>query len=153
MGGRHSSAMTGPFFLMYVARNAPPIVATVCTKPNGMLNRMVVKGSSTKDCTIKGPKVEMPPEGMLMEKSSANQHHVFRSSRASFAWSHRHSRDITPIWFMRSRSIAMSLLCSSIYLASTVESCMKMYMTKEKATVKTPKKKKMIWTGVNSIYH
>jgi hypothetical protein len=40
-------------------------VAIICTAPKGMLKRIVVKLSKPKDWMIRGPKVEMPPLGML----------------------------------------------------------------------------------------
>lgn len=80
-----------------------------------------------------------------MEKSNENQHHVFKSRRLSFRWSHRHSLDMTPIWFILRRSIAISFSWSFRNLASIGESGMKANMTNEKATVITPKKRNIIW--------
>jgi hypothetical protein len=41
IGGIHKRIKTGLFFLSHVASQAPPIVATIWTTPNGMLKRMV----------------------------------------------------------------------------------------------------------------
>ena len=65
IGGMQRSASAGPFFLVQVAKAAPPIVATICTAPNGMLRRIVWKLLNPNPFTIKGPKVVMPPEGIL----------------------------------------------------------------------------------------
>lgn len=65
IGGRHSSARTGPFIFQAVANQAPPIVAMSWTAPNGTLRRMVFRSLNPKDLTIKGPNVVMPPLGIL----------------------------------------------------------------------------------------
>lgn len=65
MGGTQRPAMTGPFLWIFVAIQEPPTVETSWTAPKGMLKRMVWKESKPKDLTMRGPKVEMPPEGML----------------------------------------------------------------------------------------
>jgi hypothetical protein len=66
IGGIHSSARAGPFFFVQVANAAAPIVAMICTAPNGMLRRMVSKLLNPKEFTIRGPKVVMPPLGILL---------------------------------------------------------------------------------------
>ena len=65
IGGIHSIASAGPFFFVQVANAAPPIVAMICTAPNGMLRRIVSKLSNPKELTIRGPKVVIPPLGIL----------------------------------------------------------------------------------------
>lgn len=65
MGGMQSPAMTGPFLWILVAIHEPPTVATSWTKPKGMLKRMVWKESKPKDLMIRGPNVEIPPDGIL----------------------------------------------------------------------------------------
>jgi hypothetical protein len=83
IGGMHSKMRTGDFFFSLVASQAPPTVATICTAPNGMLKRIVVKESKPNDLMMSGPKVEMPPLGMETAVSMENQSHVFMSSSAS----------------------------------------------------------------------
>jgi hypothetical protein len=51
--------------LVLVASAAPPIVAMICTAPKGMLSRIVLKLSKPKEFTIRGPKVVIPPLGIL----------------------------------------------------------------------------------------
>jgi hypothetical protein len=72
------------------------------TAPKGILNKIVVNESNPKDCTINGPKVEIPPLGILgpgvstlfsscvtgsptheIENIKENQNHVFRSKKLS----------------------------------------------------------------------
>jgi len=65
MGGMQSKARAGPFRLVRVANAAPPIVAMICTAPNGILRRIVLKALKPNELTIKGPKVVMPPLGIL----------------------------------------------------------------------------------------
>ena len=99
IGGMQRSAKAGPFFFVQVANAAPPIVAMICTAPKGMLRRIVWKLSKPKPLTINGPKVVIPPLGILrvvscgarvkrkvtyeMEKINANQNQVLRSSKLS----------------------------------------------------------------------
>ena len=66
IGGIHRSASAGPFFLVQVAKAAPPKVAIICTAPKGIFRRMVLKASNPNPCTINGPKVVMPPLGILL---------------------------------------------------------------------------------------
>jgi hypothetical protein len=56
---------TGDFILILSASHAPPSVEIICTAPKGMLKRIVVKESNPNDWMIRGPKVEIPPLGML----------------------------------------------------------------------------------------
>lgn len=56
---------TGDFALRRLESQAPPRVEIIWTAPKGMLKRIVVKGSNPKDSIMRGPKVEMPPLGML----------------------------------------------------------------------------------------
>lgn len=70
--------------------------------------------SNPNDFTIKGPKVVMPPLGILdmfesdyhvakdgrtneIEKIRANQNQVLMSKRLSITWAHFHSVDTIPI--------------------------------------------------------
>lgn len=46
---------------------APPRVEIIWTAPKGMLKRIVVKESKPKDWMMRGPKVEMPPLGILLK--------------------------------------------------------------------------------------
>jgi hypothetical protein len=66
MGGMQSKARAGPLRFVHVAKAAPPMVATICTAPKGMLRRMVLNGLKPKELTISGPKVVMPPLGILI---------------------------------------------------------------------------------------
>lgn len=125
IGGMQSNASAGPLRFVQVANAAPPIVAAIWTAPKGMLRRMVLNLLKPKELTISGPKVVMPPLGILfpsasynrqqqiethdMEKIKANQHQVLISSRLSTTWSHFHSVETTPIWLSRSRSTASTL--------------------------------------------
>ena len=128
--------------MVLVANAAPPIVAMICTAPNGILRRIVLKALKPKELTIKGPKVVMPPLGILdpvsmsitkssristheIEKINANQHHVLISRRASVTCSHFHSVETTPIWLALRRSTERTLSWSLRNLASTGESGMK----------------------------
>lgn len=65
MGGNDKSIRTGPFIFRTIASHAPPIVETNWTAPKGMLKSIAVNWSNPKDLTIKGPKVDTPPLGML----------------------------------------------------------------------------------------
>jgi len=65
IGGMQSNAKAGPFFFVQVANAAPPKVATIWTAPKGILRRMVRKLSNPNPFTIRGPKVVMPPLGIL----------------------------------------------------------------------------------------
>jgi len=119
-----------------------------------MLSRMVLNGLKPNEFTIKGPKVVMPPLGILvqlvilqsmqinrawityeMEKINANQHQVLKSSRLSITCSHFHSVETTPIWFALRRSTARTLSWSLKNLASTGESAMK--RLRESVSVRT----------------
>lgn len=139
MGGRQSKRRAGPFFLVKVANAAPPKVAQIWTKPKGMLSRIVLNLLKPNEFTIKGPKVVMPPEGILvvlensiegtwskrayeMEKINANQHQVLKSRQLSITCSHFHSVETTPIWLSLKRSTAKTLSWSLRNLASTGES-------------------------------
>lgn len=62
-----------------------------------MLKRIVVNGSKPKLSTIKGPNVEMPPEGMDTAVSMENQSQVLTSRKTSLTWSHRQIPEETPI--------------------------------------------------------
>jgi hypothetical protein len=89
-----------------------------------------------------------------------NQSQVLISRTASLTWSHFHTPEATPIWFILKRSIAMSLSSLLRNLAVIGESGMKILetisgfesvipkatynITTEKATVKLPQKRKMI---------
>lgn len=75
---------------IFVAIQAPPTVAHNWTAPNGILNKIVWKGSNPKDLMISGPKVEMPPEGTEM----ANLVNV---SSKPIKLTRRHSHHCTPI--------------------------------------------------------
>ena len=66
IGGIHSIASAGPFFFVQVANAAAPIVAMICTAPNGILRRIVLKGLNPNELTIRGPKVVIPPLGILL---------------------------------------------------------------------------------------
>ena len=66
MGGRQRRRSAGPFFLVHVANAAPPKVAQICTNPKGIFSRIVLNLLKPNEFTIKGPKVVMPPEGMLV---------------------------------------------------------------------------------------
>lgn len=68
IGGMERKIRTGPFILIIMATHAPPRVDTICTAPNGMLNRIVLKLSYPKPLMIKGPNVEMLPLGMLKDR-------------------------------------------------------------------------------------
>jgi hypothetical protein len=57
--------MTRPLDLMRVASQPPQRMAMMFTTPKGMLKRMVRNWSKPKDWTIRGPKVPIPPDGML----------------------------------------------------------------------------------------
>lgn len=80
---------------------------------------MVLNSSNPKDSMIKGPKVEIPPLGILVidqlnklnnfgkgsyeiENINANQIQDLTSRHASLAWSHFHLSLSIPCWFMRS---------------------------------------------------
>ena len=65
IGGIQRSANAGPFLFVKVAKAAPPMVATICTAPNGMFRRIVSKASNPNPCIIKGPNVVIPPLGIL----------------------------------------------------------------------------------------
>lgn len=67
MGGMQSRASAGPLRLVQVANAAPPIVATIWTAPKGMLRRIVLNALKPKEFTINGPKVVMPPLGILVQ--------------------------------------------------------------------------------------
>jgi hypothetical protein len=42
------------------------MVAIICTAPKGIFRRMVLKALNPNPFTIKGPKVVIPPLGMLL---------------------------------------------------------------------------------------
>jgi hypothetical protein len=65
-----SRARADPFLLVYVAKAAPPRVAIICTTPNGMLRGIVLNASYPKDLTMRGPKIVIPPLGILDRLSS-----------------------------------------------------------------------------------
>ena len=65
IGGMQRIARAGPLRFVQVAKAAPPMVATICTAPNGMLRRIVLNGLKPNEFTIKGPNVVMPPLGIL----------------------------------------------------------------------------------------
>ena len=65
MHGRARMAITIPLLLMRVASQPPPRIAITLTAPKGILNKMVLNLSKPKDCTINGPNVPIPPEGIL----------------------------------------------------------------------------------------
>jgi hypothetical protein len=65
IGGIQSRARAGPLRFVQVAKAAPPMVATIWTAPKGMLRRIVLKGLKPNELTIKGPKVVIPPLGIL----------------------------------------------------------------------------------------
>ena len=69
MGGIQRRIRTGDFFFSFVASHAPPSVATICTVPKGMLKRIVVNELKPNDFTINGPKVDIPPLGILLHLS------------------------------------------------------------------------------------
>lgn len=73
IGGMQSSARAGPLRFVQVANAAPPIVATIWTAPKGMLRRMVLNLLKPKELTISGPKVVMPPLGILFRSASYNR--------------------------------------------------------------------------------
>ncbi len=75
----------------------------------------------------------------------ATQSQVLTSSRQSLTWSHRHSPDEIPCWFMRSRSMAISLSSDVKKRACIGESGKKTKTRAEKATVRHPQKRKIIW--------
>lgn len=58
-------AITAPLLLIRVASQPPQRMAIMLTTPKGMLKRIVWNLSKPKDCTIRGPKVPIPPDGML----------------------------------------------------------------------------------------
>jgi hypothetical protein len=64
-GPRQRSMRARAFMRILSESRAPPSVAISCMAPEGMLKRIVVKLSKQKDGMIRGPKVEMPPLGML----------------------------------------------------------------------------------------
>ena len=64
--GKAKMAITIPLLFIRVASHPPPRMAMTFTAPNGMLKRIVVNLSKPNDCTIKGPKVPIPPEGILV---------------------------------------------------------------------------------------
>lgn len=66
MGGMQRRIKGGPFFFVQVAIAAPPKVAKIWTAPNGMFRRIVLKLSKPKELTIRGPKVVIPPLGILV---------------------------------------------------------------------------------------
>jgi hypothetical protein len=65
IGGKQRSANVNPFFFDQVAKIAPPMVAIICTAPNGIFRRIVLKLSNPNPSIINGPKVEIPPLGIL----------------------------------------------------------------------------------------
>ena len=58
--------MMGPLIRTRVAMIPLPRIAKNCTAPNGRLKRMVVNESNPNALIIKGPKVVIPPLGMLL---------------------------------------------------------------------------------------
>lgn len=71
--GRDKMEMTIPLLLICVASQPPPRIAIILTTPNGILNRMVLNLSKPNDWTIEGPKVPIPPDGMLLVVSGVDQ--------------------------------------------------------------------------------
>lgn len=118
-----------------------------CDMPTGTLNSMVRNGSDTNDWMMSGPNVEMPLDGTDMQKTMTNHSHVLTSRSASEKCVRRHSRDMTPIWLLRRRSIASTLSSSLRNLASVGESGIQKNMAPATATVMTPKKRNMICCG------
>jgi hypothetical protein len=79
IGGTLRNANTGDFRFILVATHAPPIVAISCTAPNGMLNRIVANLSYPKDLMIKGPNVEMPPDGTEMPPDGTEMENIMNA--------------------------------------------------------------------------
>jgi len=52
-----------------VAKAAAPRVAMIWTAPKGMLRRIVLNAENPKELTIRGPKVLIPPLGILFSFS------------------------------------------------------------------------------------
>jgi len=71
--GTQRSASVKFLRFVHVANQAPPKIEMIWTAPKGMFRRIVWKESKPKELMIKGPKVVMPPLGMLTEKIKANQ--------------------------------------------------------------------------------
>jgi hypothetical protein len=71
--GTQRSASVKPLRFVQVANKAPPKIEMIWTAPKGIFRRMVWKELKPKELMIKGPKVVMPPLGMLTEKIKANQ--------------------------------------------------------------------------------
>ena len=83
IGGTQSPAKIGDFRFQCVAAKAHPSVAVSCTAPNGILKRIVVNGSKPKLSTIRGPNVEIPPDGIETAVNIENQNQVFTSRNTS----------------------------------------------------------------------
>jgi hypothetical protein len=79
-----------------------------------------------------------------IDKLRMNQPQVLRSSTASRVWSHLHFRFTIPIWFARSRSMAISFSPSLRKLASMGESGIQIKAMTENARERQPQYRKMI---------